>query len=69
MASPGPLSWRPSSSVVAGPFGAERTGFSATITIRRAAFGVDIQLGSSAGNVVVADTIEIEFTASGSDLR
>jgi polyisoprenoid-binding protein YceI len=55
--------------VVAGPFGAERTGFSATITIRRAAFGVDIQLGSGAGNVVVADTIEIEFTASGSDLR
>ena len=38
-----------------------------------AAFGVDIQLGFGAGNVVVADTIEIaieiEFTTSGSDLR
>jgi polyisoprenoid-binding protein YceI len=57
--------------VVAGPSGAERTGFSATTTIRRAGFGVDIPLGSGAGNVVVADTIEIEieFTASGSDLR
>ncbi|MCW2890399.1 MAG: Polyisoprenoid-binding protein YceI, partial [Streptosporangiaceae bacterium] len=37
----------------------ERTGFSATTTISRAAFGVDIQLGFGAGNVVVADTIEI----------
>jgi polyisoprenoid-binding protein YceI len=59
--------------VVADPSGAERTGFSATTTISRAAFGVDIELGFGAGNVVVADTIEIaieiEFTASGSDLR
>lgn len=57
--------------VVADPSGVERTGFSATTTISRAAFGVDIQLGFGAGNVVVADTveiaIEIEFTASGSD--
>lgn len=59
--------------VVTDPSGAERTGFSATTTLSRAAFGVDIQLGFGAGNVVVADTIEIaieiEFTASGSDLR
>lgn len=59
--------------VAADPSGAERTGFSATTTISRATFGVDIQLGFGAGNVVVADTIEIaieiEFTADGSDLR
>ncbi|MGH3098064.1 MAG: YceI family protein [Streptosporangiales bacterium] len=59
--------------VVTDPSGAERTGFSATTTISRAAFGVDIELGFGAGNVVVADTIditiEIEFTADGSDLR
>jgi polyisoprenoid-binding protein YceI len=59
--------------VVDDPSGAERTGFSATTTISRAAFGVDIQLGFGAGNVVVADTIEIaieiEFTDGGSDLR
>jgi polyisoprenoid-binding protein YceI len=57
--------------VAADPSGAERTGFSATTTISRAEFGVDIQLGSGAGNVVVADTIEIaieiEFTSGGSD--
>lgn len=51
------------------PSGAERTGFSATTTISRAAFGVDIQLGFGAGNVVVADAIEIaieiEFTTTG----
>jgi polyisoprenoid-binding protein YceI len=51
------------------PIRRRATGFSATTTIRRAGFGVDIPLGSGAGNVVVADTIEIEFTASGSDLR
>ena len=59
--------------VVDDPSGAERTGFSATTTISRAAFGVDIQLGFGAGNVVVADTIEIaieiEFTSTGPDPR
>jgi polyisoprenoid-binding protein YceI len=59
--------------VVADPSGVDRTGFSATTSISRAAFGVDIQLGFGAGNVVVTDTIEIaieiEFTTSGSDLR
>jgi hypothetical protein len=39
----------------------------------RAAFGVDIQLGFGAGNIVVADTIEIaieiEFTSTGPDPR
>lgn len=55
--------------VVADPSGVDRTGFSATTTISRAVFGVDIQLGFGAGNVVVADAIEIlieiEFTAEG----
>ena len=59
--------------VVADPSGAERTGFSAATTISRAAFGVDIELGFGAGNLVVADAIEIaieiEFTAVGSDLE
>jgi polyisoprenoid-binding protein YceI len=59
--------------VVDDPSGAERTGFSATTTISRAAFGVDIQLGFGAGNVVVADTIEIaieiEFTTTEPDPR
>lgn len=59
--------------VVDDPSGAQRTGFSATTTISRAAFGVDIQLRFGAGNVVVADTIEIaieiEFTGGGPDLR
>ncbi|MEV4015729.1 YceI family protein [Nonomuraea angiospora] len=59
--------------VVDDPSSAERTGFSATTTISRAAFGVDIQLGFGAGNVVVADTIEIaieiEFTSTGPDPR
>jgi polyisoprenoid-binding protein YceI len=59
--------------VVDDPSGAERTGFSATTTISRAAFGVDIQLGFGAGNAVVADTIEIaieiEFTTTESDPR
>ncbi len=58
--------------VVADPSGGERTGFSATTSISRAAFGVDIQLGFGAGNLVLADeieiAIEIEFTASGSGL-
>lgn len=48
------------------PAGGQRAGFTATTTISRAAFGVDIHLGFGAGNVVVADTIEItvdvEFT-------
>lgn len=55
--------------VVPDPSGVERTGFSATTTVSRAAFGVDIQLGFGVGNVVVADSIEIgieiEFTAGG----
>ncbi|WP_370452741.1 YceI family protein [Kribbella sp. VKM Ac-2568] len=59
--------------VVDDPSGVERTGFSATTRISRAAFGVDIQLGFGAGNVVVADTIEIaieiEFTSDGSEPR
>lgn len=59
--------------VVDDPSGVQRTGFSATTTISRAAFGVDIQLGFGAGNVVVADTIEIaieiEFTSDGSEPR
>ncbi|NUR27016.1 MAG: YceI family protein [Catenulispora sp.] len=54
--------------VVDDPYGTQRTGFSASTTISRAAFGVDIQLGFGAGNVVIADTveiaIEIEFTAA-----
>lgn len=45
--------------VVDDPAGGQRTGFSATTTISRAAFGVDIQLGFGAGNVAVADLIEI----------
>jgi polyisoprenoid-binding protein YceI len=53
--------------VVDDPSGVQRTGFSATTTISRAAFGVDIQLGFGAGNLVVADAIEIaieiEFTS------
>ena len=52
------------------PSGVQRTGFSATTAISRAAFGVDIELFFGAGNVVVADTIEIaidiEFTAESS---
>lgn len=55
------------------PSGAERTGFSATTTISRAAFAVDIPLGFGAGNVVVADpigiAIGIEFTTTESDPR
>ncbi|MFI6294864.1 YceI family protein [Nonomuraea sp. NPDC050790] len=55
------------------PSGAERTGFSATTVISRAAFGVDIQLAFGAGDLVVADTveiaIEIEFTSTGPDPR
>lgn len=49
------------------PSGGQRAGFSATTSISRAEFGVDIQLGFGAGNVVVADTIDItidvEFTS------
>ena len=55
--------------VVDDPSGAERTGFSATTTISRAAFGVDIRLLFGAGQAVVADAIEIaleiEFVAEG----
>ncbi|MGP4024564.1 YceI family protein [Actinomadura sp. 3N407] len=58
---------------VADPSGGERTGFSATTTLSRAAFGVDIELGFGAGGVAVADTIEIaieiEFTTGGSEQR
>jgi polyisoprenoid-binding protein YceI len=49
------------------PSGGERAGFTATTIISRAAFGVDIELAFGAGNVVVADTIEVtidvEFTS------
>jgi polyisoprenoid-binding protein YceI len=59
--------------VVDDPAGGRRTGFSATTTISRAAFGVDIRLLFGAGNVGVADTIEIsieiEFTTSEPDPR
>jgi len=56
------------------PSGGDRAGFSATTTISRAAFGVDIQLLFGTGNAVVADTIEIaieiEFTTDdGADPR
>lgn len=51
------------------PSGGERAGFSATATISRAAFGIDVQLMFGAGAIVVADTveiaIEIEFTTTG----
>jgi polyisoprenoid-binding protein YceI len=53
------------------PSGGQRAGFTATTTISRAAFGVDIHLGFGAGNVVVADSIEItidvEFTSAGAE--
>jgi len=59
--------------VVDDPSGTRRTGFSATTTISRAAFGIDIHFPFGAGNVAVADTIEIaveiEFTAAGPDPR
>lgn len=41
------------------PSGVPRIGFSATTTISRADFGVDIQLGFGAGNAVVADAVDI----------
>lgn len=51
------------------PSGGQRVGFTATAAISRAAFGVDLHLGFGAGNVVVADSIEItidvEFTSDG----
>lgn len=58
--------------VVGDPAGGHRTGFSATTTISRAAFGIDLEIGFGAGNVVVGDAIdiaiEIEFTTTdGSD--
>lgn len=53
------------------PSGGERAGFTATTTISRAAFGIDIALGFGAGNVVVADpieiTIDVEFTSEGAE--
>lgn len=55
--------------VVADPSGAERAGFSAITSISRADFGVDIRLLFGAGQVVVADVVEIaveiEFVADG----
>lgn len=49
------------------PSGGQRVGLTADTTISRAAFGVDIHLGFGAGNVVVADpieiTIDVEFTS------
>lgn len=59
--------------VVDDPSGTRRTGFSATTTISRAAFGIDIHLPFGAGHVAVSDTIvitiEIEFTATEPDPR
>lgn len=59
--------------VVDDPSGTRRTGFSATTAISRAAFGIDIHFPFGAGNVAVADTIEIaieiEFTATEPDPR
>lgn len=49
------------------PSAGERAGFSATTSISRAQFGVDIHLGFGAGDVVVADTIDIEFTSGAAD--
>ncbi|MFZ0217991.1 MAG: hypothetical protein WAM30_18825 [Candidatus Dormiibacterota bacterium] len=43
----------------------ERSVNTATTTISRAAFGVDVALGFGAGKVVVAGPIEIGFTAGG----
>jgi hypothetical protein len=51
----------------ADPSGAERTGFSATTNHQPRR--VRCRHPTRAGDVVVADTIEIEFTAGGSDLR
>lgn len=55
------------------PAGGQRTGFSATTAIRRADFGIDIQLLFGAGKIVVADAIEIaidiEFTTDATDPR
>lgn len=52
-------------------YGKERAGFSASTSLSRAEFGVDIQLGFGAGNAVVADTIEIslelEFVLGGAE--
>lgn len=43
----------------ADPSGVPRTGFSATTTISRRDFGIDVELGAGAGNAVVADAVEI----------
>jgi polyisoprenoid-binding protein YceI len=55
--------------VTGDPAGGERAGFSASASISRAAFGVDIRLVAGAGELVVADaveiTIDIEFTIGG----
>lgn len=40
-------------------YGGERSGFSATTTISRSEFGIDIQMGFGAGNAVVSDKIDI----------
>ncbi|MFI6574704.1 YceI family protein [Nocardiopsis sp. NPDC050513] len=45
------------------PFGLERAGFSATTTISRKQFGVDIELPMDGGGVVVGDKIAIEIDA------
>ncbi|NNG36661.1 YceI family protein [Nakamurella aerolata] len=42
-------------------YGMQRAGFSASTTLSRAEFGVDIQMGFGAGNAVVADKIEISL--------
>ncbi|WP_116245137.1 YceI family protein [Nocardiopsis sp. FIRDI 009] len=45
------------------PYGLERAGFSATTTISRKRFGVDIELPMDGGGVVVGDKIAIEIDA------
>lgn len=53
------------------PSGGERVGFTATTSISRAEFGIDIKLTFGAGNIVVADTIDImidvEFINGGAE--
>lgn len=52
-------------------YGKERSGFSATTTISRNEFGIDIQMGFGAGNAVVSDkidiAIDIEFVLADSE--
>ncbi|MGW5875819.1 YceI family protein [Nocardiopsis terrae] len=45
------------------PYGLDRAGFSATTTISRKEFGVDIEMPMDGGGVVVGDRINIEIDA------